>query len=67
MRFPTHEPPRAFRESLGHHLASILAGGPAPPISVALLAQYGSGYAVAGYILYPAVASVATTLLLPDD
>ena len=39
--------------SLGYHLASVVAAGPAPLIAVALLAQYGSGYAVAGYILYP--------------
>jgi metabolite-proton symporter len=52
--------------SLGYHLASIVAGGPAPLIAVALLAQYGSGYAVAGYILVSAIASLTATLLLPD-
>jgi hypothetical protein len=57
----------ARKVSLESRVFISLAGGPAPPISVALLAQDGSGYAVAGYILYPAVASVATTLLLPDD
>jgi hypothetical protein len=44
-----------------------VAGGPAPPIAVTLLAQYGSGYAVQAIIFYPAIASVAATLLLPDD
>jgi metabolite-proton symporter len=52
--------------SLGYHLASIVAGGPAPLIAVALLAQYGSGYAVAGYIVVSAIASLTATLLLPD-
>jgi len=52
--------------SLGYHLASIVAGGPAPLIAVALLSQYGSGYAVAGYIFVSAIASLAATLLLPD-
>jgi metabolite-proton symporter len=52
--------------SLGYHLASIVAGGPAPLIGVALLAQYGSGYAVAGYIFVSAIASLTATLLLPD-
>ena len=52
--------------SLGYHLASVVAGGPAPLIAVALLAQYGSGYAVAGYIFVSAIASLAATLLLPD-
>jgi hypothetical protein len=43
-----------------------VAGGPAPLIAVALLAQYGSGYAVAGYIFVSAIASLTATLLLPD-
>jgi hypothetical protein len=33
---------------------------------VALLAQYGTGYAVAGYIFVSAIVSLAATLLLPD-
>lgn len=52
--------------SLGYHLASIVAGGPAPIIAVALLAAYGSGYAVAVYILVSAIASLVATALLPD-
>ena len=36
---------------LGYQLASIIAGGPAPFIATALLAAYGSGYAVAMYIV----------------
>ena len=52
--------------SLGYHLASVVAGGPAPLIAVALLARYGSGYAVAGYIFVSAIVSLAATLFLPD-
>ena len=52
--------------SLGYHLASVVAGGPAPLIAVALLAHYGTGYAVAGYIFVSAIASLSATLLLPD-
>lgn len=52
--------------SLGYHLASIVAGGPAPIIAVALLAAYGSGYAVAAYILVSCLVSLIATALLPD-
>ncbi len=52
--------------SLGYHLASVVAGGPAPLIAVALLATFGSGYAIAGYIAVSAAASFVATLLLPD-
>jgi len=52
--------------SLGFHLASIVAGGPAPLIATALLAWTGSGYAIALYILLSAVISVAATVPLPD-
>ena len=36
--------------SIGYQLASILAGGLAPIIAVALLAAYHSGYAIAVYV-----------------
>ncbi|HUN50091.1 MAG TPA: MFS transporter [Candidatus Sulfotelmatobacter sp.] len=52
--------------SIGYQLASLTAGGPAPLIATALLAAYGSGYAIAGYIAACAVVSVAATMLLPD-
>jgi MFS family permease len=52
--------------SLGFHLASITAGGPAPLIATALLAATGSGYVIALYILFCAVVSVAATIFLPD-
>jgi MFS family permease len=52
--------------SLGFHLSSITAGGPAPLIATALLAATGSGYAIACYILFCAIVSVASTIFLPD-
>ncbi|TMJ46124.1 MAG: MHS family MFS transporter, partial [Alphaproteobacteria bacterium] len=52
--------------SLGFHLSSITAGGPAPLIATALLAATGSGYVIALYILFCAVVSVVTTIFLPD-
>lgn len=52
--------------SLGFHLASITAGGPAPLIATALLAWTGSGYAIAGYIAATAVVSIIATSLMPD-
>src|SRR5436853_1996592 len=50
--------------SLGYQLASIIAGGPAPLIATALLASYGSGYAIAGFILACALISLASAALL---
>jgi MFS family permease len=52
--------------SIGYQLASVTAGGPAPLIATALLAAYGSGYVIAGYIALCAVVSVIATVLLPD-
>ena len=52
--------------SLGFHLSSITAGGPAPLIATALLAATGSGYVIALYILFCAGVSIATTAFLPD-
>jgi len=52
--------------SLGFHLASIIAGGPAPLIATALLAWTGSGYSVALYVLFSCVISIAATIPLPD-
>jgi MFS family permease len=52
--------------SLGFHLASIIAGGPAPLIATALLASTGSGYSVAIYIAICAVVSIGATVFLPD-
>ena len=52
--------------SLGFHLASLIAGGPAPLIATALLASTGSGYSVAIYILVCAIVSICATMFLPD-
>ena len=52
--------------SLGYHLASVVAGGPAPIIATALLAATGSGYSVALSHFACAVVSVITTAMLPD-
>jgi len=52
--------------SLGFHLSSVIAGGPAPLIATALFAATGSGYSVAFYILFCAIVSISATLFLPD-
>jgi hypothetical protein len=52
--------------SLGYQLAAIIAGGPAPLVATALFAQFGSGYAIAGYIGVCVVISLIATSLLPD-
>jgi MFS family permease len=52
--------------SLGYHLSSVIAGGPAPLIATALLASTGSGYSVAIYIAICAVVSIVSTAFLPD-
>jgi len=50
--------------SIGYQLSSIISGGPAPLIATALLAAYGSGYVIAGYILFCAVVSIVSTAIL---
>jgi MFS family permease len=52
--------------SMGYQLASIIAGGPAPLIAAALFAQYHSGYAIAAYILFCSILSLAATAMLKD-
>ena len=52
--------------SLGYQLASVIAGGPAPLIAAWLFAQYGSGYAIAAYILVCAILSLISTAKLKD-
>jgi hypothetical protein len=44
--------------SVGYQLASIIAGGLAPFIAVALLKAYDSGYAIAIYVAVCAVISI---------
>jgi metabolite-proton symporter len=52
--------------SLGYQLASVIAGGPAPLIATALFAAFHSGHAIAIYIAFCAVVSLASTALMPD-
>jgi metabolite-proton symporter len=52
--------------SLGYQLASIIAGGPAPLLAAWLFAKYGSGYAIAAYILVCAILSLVSTSMLKD-
>jgi MFS family permease len=52
--------------SVGFHLASLIAGGPAPLIATALFAATGSGYVIALYILGCAIISILATVFLPD-
>ena len=52
--------------SIGYQLASLTAGGPAPIIATALLAAYGSGYVIAGYIAVTAIVSIVATAFMSD-
>jgi metabolite-proton symporter len=52
--------------SLGYHLASVIAGGPAPLIATWLYAQYQSAYAISGYILICAVLTFIAATLMTD-
>jgi MFS family permease len=52
--------------SLGFHLSSVIAGGPAPLIATALYAATGSGYTIAVYITICAIVAGLATLPLPD-
>ncbi len=52
--------------SLGYQLASVIAGGPAPLIAAALFANFGSGYAIAAYILVCSIISLVATAMLKD-
>jgi MFS family permease len=52
--------------SLGFHLSSVIAGGPAPIIATALLAATGSGYVIALYILFSVIVTIVATAFLPD-
>jgi metabolite-proton symporter len=52
--------------SLGYQLTAIIAGGPAPIIAAALLAQYNTGFAIAFYLLACTIISIIATLMLKD-
>src|SRR3954449_11583437 len=51
---------------LGYQLASVIAGGPAPLVATWLLAQYGSGYAIAAAILGCSVVTLVAVALMRD-
>ena len=52
--------------SLGYQLSSVIAGGPAPLIATWLYGRTHSGYAVAGFIAFCALVSLAATAALRD-
>jgi MFS family permease len=52
--------------SIGYHLASIFAGGPAPFIATALFARYHSSVPIALYMVGCAVIGIVATALLTD-
>ncbi|MBN9265909.1 MAG: MHS family MFS transporter [Hyphomicrobium sp.] len=52
--------------SLGYQLASVIAGGPAPLIATWLYSRHHSGMAIAVYILFCAILSVAATAMMHD-
>jgi len=52
--------------SMGYQLASIIAGGPAPLVATWLFGFYGSGYAIACYILFCAVITIIATTMMTD-
>ncbi|MEV8042047.1 MFS transporter [Arthrobacter sp. NPDC080082] len=50
---------------LGYQLASVVAGGPAPLIAAALLAQYGNSTAIALYIIACCAVAMVALIFLP--
>jgi hypothetical protein len=50
----------------GASVGLVTADGPAPLIATALLAAYGSGYAIGVYIAITAIISLLATIMLPD-
>lgn len=51
---------------LGYQLSSVIAGGPGPLIATFLLHQFGSAYAISGYMILGAVLTLVAVALLPD-
>ncbi|MGZ4447656.1 MAG: MFS transporter [Nocardioides sp.] len=62
--FPTHL--RYGGAGLGYQLASVVAGGPAALVATYLIHEFSSGYAVAVYILFSALVTLAACAALPD-
>jgi hypothetical protein len=52
--------------SLGYHLASITAGGPAPIVAAYLYSTYGTSMAIVAYIVITAVISLVSAAALRD-
>jgi hypothetical protein len=52
--------------SLGYQLSSIFAGGPAPLLAAWLAASFGSGFAVAAYVLLCSLVSITACLFMQD-
>ncbi len=52
--------------SLGYQLSSVFAGGPAPLIATWLFGRYGSGTAIAVFILVCALITLGATVFLQD-
>ena len=51
---------------IGYQLSSVFAGGPAPLVATFLLHEFGTAYAISGFILFSAVVSFAAVVALPD-
>jgi len=51
---------------LGYQLASVVAGGPAALVATWLIHEFGTGYAVAGYMLVAALITLAACAALRD-
>ena len=62
--FPTNL--RYTGAGLGYQLSSIIAGGPAALVATYLLHEFGTGYAVAVYMLVAALITIAATFGLKD-
>jgi metabolite-proton symporter len=52
--------------SLGYHLASVIAGGPAPLIATWLYAEFQSAYAISAYILVCAILTIFAAAMMGD-
>ncbi|MBT9332444.1 MFS transporter [Paracidobacterium acidisoli] len=51
---------------VGYQLSSIVAGGPAPLIASYLLATFGSGYAIAAYLVFGGIVSIVALHFMED-
>jgi MFS family permease len=62
--FPTHL--RYGGAGIGYQFASVFAGGPAPLLATWFLAETGTVYTIAGFVVFSALVTVACTIALPD-